>query len=88
VLPPLHNPEDDITKGSVSFVIERTTETNDDIVYEITAEDKSGNQKVTTLTLKNPDIIIRFRGSLNDKRYTSLCDIIFCFCENRIGTGH
>lgn len=44
--------EDDITKGSVSFVIERTTETNDDIVYEITAEDKSGNQKVTTLTLK------------------------------------
>lgn len=46
--------EDDITKGSVSFVIERTTETNDDIVYEITAEDKSGNQKVTTLTLKNP----------------------------------
>ena len=32
------------------------------------------------------NIIIRFRGSLNNKRYTSLCDIIFCFCENRIGT--
>lgn len=46
--------EDDITDGKTSFVIERTTATNDDIVYEITAEDKSGNQKVTTLTLKNP----------------------------------
>ncbi len=46
--------QNSIVDGSTSFSLDRRSSTQDDIVYEITAEDKAGNKKVTTLTLHDP----------------------------------
>lgn len=46
---------DDIVAGSTSFRIERPEGVmEDDVTYEITAEDEAGNEKMTSITLKNP----------------------------------
>lgn len=44
----------DIVAGSTSFRLERPDGVMEDITYEITAEDEAGNEKVTSVTLKNP----------------------------------
>lgn len=44
----------DIVAGSTSFRIERPDGATGDVIYEITAEDEAGNQKVTSITLKDP----------------------------------
>lgn len=45
---------EDITNGTTEFWINRSTDRTGDEEFEITAEDKAGNKKVTTVTLKNP----------------------------------
>lgn len=45
---------DDIVAGSTSFRIERPDGIRDDVTYEITAEDEAGNEKITSITLKDP----------------------------------
>lgn len=46
--------QNSIVDGSTSFSLDRLSSTQGDIVYEITAEDKAGNKKVTKLTLHDP----------------------------------
>lgn len=45
---------DDIVDGSTTFYLERPEEIMEDVTFEITAEDAAGNDKVTSMTLKNP----------------------------------
>lgn len=45
---------DDIVAGSTSFRIERPNGVEKDVTYEITAEDEAGNEKITSITLKDP----------------------------------
>lgn len=45
---------DDIVAGSTSFRIERPDGVEKDVTYKITAEDEAGNEKITSITLKDP----------------------------------
>ncbi len=45
---------DDIVNGSVQFTLHGANGTDSEVVYIITAEDIAGNQKETTITMKNP----------------------------------
>lgn len=45
---------DDIEDGSVQFTLNGPSNEAKKVVYVITAEDVAGNEKVTTITLKNP----------------------------------
>lgn len=50
---------DDIVDGTIDLTLNGPTDMATQIVYEITAQDWAGNQKVTTVTMKNPVLDIQ-----------------------------
>lgn len=50
---------DDIVAGSTSFRIEGPDGVMEDVTYEITAKDEAGNEKTTSITLKNPVLDVK-----------------------------